>query len=166
MTSIQHVRDPMGAATVLESMTYTWDAMNNKTSGVHPLTVPPENRIYTYDAANRLTQSMLTTAGPPSLINYALDGAGNRQNVIGGPGAGPYVMNPALCEPADRQMNQYTTVAAISRQYDLNGNLISTSVPETFTYDYRNQLVRYIRLGLTTTYQYDALGRRISKNVA
>jgi RHS repeat-associated protein len=71
-------------------------------------------------------------------------------------------------------MNQYSSTPFDERSYDANGNLIvidrapadGTSDVE-MAYDYRNQMVRYRELGsgVTTTYTYDALGRRIGKVV-
>jgi YD repeat-containing protein len=131
---------------------------------------------YTYDAANRLINTIVTddSGAQPSIVrdtDYALDGVGNRTAVTGDNCPGTYVMDPCLPEPADFQMNQYTsTPCDISRSYDKNGNLITIdkgqSVQE-ITYDYRNQMVEYAdpATGMTTTYAYDALGRRIGKIV-
>lgn len=81
----------------------------------------------------------------------------------------PYVPNA---------LNQYTSVGGNSVQHDLNGNLtswVSAYAPpgasagrQTYTYDVENRL-RTVAVGgsntVTTRYDYDGLGRRISKTV-
>jgi RHS repeat-associated protein len=74
-------------------------------------------------------------------------------------------------EPADRQMNQYTTTPFDAETYDRNGNLIANNAGQPnqrlLSYDYRNRLVgaEVQDTGTLATYAYDALGRRISKHV-
>ena len=156
------------AGATIDQRNYAWDAMSNKLS-MDKLAVPPiEHRGYTYDAANRLIAEQIIAGGPPTNINYTLDGDGNRQSVVGGPDAGPYPMSPALCEPGDFQMNQYTSTPFDNRSYDKKGNLVGTfSSPRTFKYDYKNRLVQFTDAGTatTTTYRYDAIGRRVAKTV-
>ncbi len=130
---------------------------------------------YTYDAANRLINTIVTDTGtrPPTIIrdtDYALDGVGNRTLVTGDNYPGTYTMDFTLPEPADFQVNQYTsTPMDISRSYDLNGNLINInySIGQNviMSYDYRNRLVFHSDKAaeINTTYAYDALGRRIKK---
>jgi YD repeat-containing protein len=54
--------------------------------------------------------------------------------------------------------------------YDENGNLTSKTGKAngemtTYTYDAENQLIRADRPGIVAEYRYDALGRRIERNV-
>jgi RHS repeat-associated protein len=69
-------------------------------------------------------------------------------------------MSSATPEPADFQVNQYTTTPLGSRTYDRNGNLTSSG-NNSYVYDYRDQLVQFTCPGTNTTYAYDALGRCI-----
>src|SRR5262249_40054864 len=62
-------------------------------------------------------------------------------------------------------LNNVASSSTIQRQYDANGNLTSTSLPQNLSYDYRNQLVQFIGGGQTATYRYDCFGRRIQKTV-
>jgi RHS repeat-associated protein len=75
-------------------------------------------------------------------------------------------MDPSI-PPADRQVNQYTTVTTNStpaqQLHDENGNNIFDGV-NTHRFNYLNQLTEIIRSDNTrTVYRYDASGRRISK---
>ena len=74
--------------------------------------------------------------------------------------------------PADFQVNQYTTTPFDARQYDENGNLRSTTptgpngVSRTMGFDYANRLVSALLAGgLQAQYRYDALGRRIQRDM-
>jgi len=166
------------SAAVIDQRSYQWDEVYNKTqskdvrAGGSQLTYD-----YTYDAANRLINTIVTDNSTrlPTVVrdtDYALDGVGNRTMVTGDNYPGTYTMNSTLPEPADFQMNQYTnTPMDVSRSYDLNGNLmaINYSVGQnvTMTYDYRNRMVSYTdeAAETSTTYAYDALGRRFEKVV-
>ena len=59
-------------------------------------------------------------------------------------------------------LDQYSSVAAVSKTYDLNGNLI-TDGTNTFEYDEENRLRT---AGTSITYEYDPLGRRRAKTVS
>jgi YD repeat-containing protein len=146
---------------------YLWDQTDNKTAALRVLPPPVEHRQYGYDAANRLLSSQVIPSPP---IQYALDGVGNRTSVVNGSAPGPYTMDSTLPEPADFQMNQYsTTPVETSRTHDPNGNLVQSvaSLSRTFGYDYRDQLVQFQdpNTGQSATYVYDALGRRVQKVV-
>jgi len=159
-TSTTHSRIVGGV--IIDARSYDWDPAHNKLGAHMP---PIEDHIYGYDGANRLIFSHTIPGGGP--INYQLDGAANRLGVAGGPDGGPYTQDPTLPEPADSEMNQYTTTPAGSRVYDRNGNLAQAIAGpiRTFTHDYRNQLVQFhdTATGQTSTYSYDALGRRIRR---
>lgn len=117
---------PLG---VIDDRVYTYDAMGNKKSrrDQTPGTLDLLHTM-TYDRASRMTHVRVTDPGNNVLrdTNYDLDGAGNRLDVLGGLGAGPYHMDPAPV-PADAQVNQYTQTPFDDRTYDNNGNLISIS---------------------------------------
>lgn len=171
MTRSTHVFDPANIARVFDDRSYTWDAMYNKTSR-RDLLPNGLAHNYTYDSIYRLTRSIKTpTSGSSVTINYGFDGVGNRTTVTGGVDAGNYFMNATQPEPADFQMNQYTTTSFDTRSNDTNGNLsrITNSQPtqRSFTYDYRDRIIVHTNAttGITSTYAYDALGRRIAKTV-
>jgi RHS repeat-associated protein len=121
---------------------------------------------------DRLIYSVKTpTGGPVEDIRYVLDGAGNREQVIGGPGTGAYSLSATSPEPADRQVNQYTSTPLGARLHDLNGNVVGDNVflpnEHVLVYNYRNCEVgaRIQDINMTASYAYDALGRRIGKQV-
>ena len=102
---------------------------------------------------------------------YTLDLAGNRLNVTGDNHPGSYTLDATTPEPADFQVNQYTTAPIGDLAYDKNGNRVALSsggmLQEAYEYDYANRLVTYSNLvtGVGATYAYDALGRRILRTV-
>jgi RHS repeat-associated protein len=165
VTGLHHLR--IAGGTSIDQRTFTWDAARNRTSATD-LLAGPLSRTYAYDSLDRLIHSEVAPGGPT--IDYSLSGTGNRLTVSGGPDAGAYSCSPAIPEPADCQVNQYSATPFDTRTSDRNGNLSSiTAGPagRLFEYDWRNQLVTHYDIvsGSTTTYRYDALGRRIEKNV-
>ena len=147
----------------LDTQGFSWNATHSKASSQSGA---PLNNLhqFTYDAARRLTNSQSTLGGT---TGYSLDGAGNRLLVTGGGGGGgggAYTMSAVTPEPADYQVNQYTTTPFGSRTYDHNGNLL-TSGNNSYVYDYRDQMVQHTCPGTNTTFAYDALGRCIQKIV-
>ena len=71
---------------------------------------------------------------------------------------------------AVNNLNQYTTALSQAATYDTDGNLhtwYQAGSLQTYTYDSENRLVQAVNgaTGVTSAYDYDGLGRRISKNV-
>src|SRR5262245_43739016 len=125
-----------------------------------------EQRLYSYDSLDRMVQSRIFSSGP--FTDYQLDGVRNRQFTTK-TDSGSWFMDSTTPEPADAQMNQYTSTPFGPREYDRNGNTTRThSATRQYAYDYRNRLVSFTDTGTgqTTTYRYDALGRRIERSVA
>ena len=174
ITRTTHLTDPAGTATVFDDRSYSWDPMYNKTSRNDEL---PDGvaRAFTYDSIYRLAKSEKSSPIiTPEIIDYTLDGVGNRTTLTRNLTPETYTMDSTSPEPADSQLNQYTETPLDKREYDQNGNLISTdyvvnvggaSRRRLLTYDYRNQMVSHEDLdtGVTSTYIYDAFGRRIQK---
>ncbi|MFC1573029.1 RHS repeat-associated core domain-containing protein, partial [Candidatus Eisenbacteria bacterium] len=174
ITRTTHVRGRGSAAEIIDARTYAWDAMSNKVERADIRAGGPRlKHRYAYDSIYRLRRTVVTDPTPTVLWDeaYDLDGVGNRTEVTGGLNPGPYTMDPTLPEPADLQLNQYTTTSFDGRVYDKNGNLIRVDdgllTQRDFTYDYRNQMVHFSdrETGTTASYAYDALGRRIRKEV-
>jgi YD repeat-containing protein len=103
-TRVTHAK--IGPPTLIDDRTFAWDPKNNKTSRAD-LLPGGVTHGYSYDSADRLIHS----AVPGTPIDYALDGVGNRTSVVGGSDSGFYTMSAATAEPADRQVNQYTSTA-------------------------------------------------------
>lgn len=157
----------LGEGSILHDQHYTWDAMGNKTSRAEPNS---KTNSFHYDSAYRLRLS--TTAAVPGMaqnVEYSLDGVGNRLRVEGGADPGLYAMSSETPEPADRQLNQYTTTPYDNRTYDRNGNLVShgqVANSSTLQFDYRNRLVGFTNGAVGAYYSYDALARRIRRAVS
>ncbi len=168
ITGTQHRR--VADSLTFDQREYLHDPAGNKTSMTDLLAPPPmAATMYDFDSARRLVQSQAGTL-PPTF--YQLDGAGNRRFVGGITDAGPYQLDPALPEPADLQMNQYTQTPFDQRQYDLSGRLTQmvsgAAGTRSLTYDYRSRLVQFGNpaAGVNATYRHDPFGRRIEKNVS
>lgn len=162
-----HVGGPPGSPTLLDHRTFAWDAHHNKTEQMDLLT--GQTRQHRYDSANRMTNSSVTAG---AAIAFVLDAIGNRAQVSAGPGAGAYSLSPAMPEPADAQVNQYTTAAGETRSYDANGNLVARNPAQpdqrVYTFDFKDRLVGYTNAatGEFAAYRYDPFGRRIERSVS
>lgn len=113
-----------------------------------------------------------TPEGPQARTDeYNYDHLGNRTTVYLNKGD----MAQEMIEYDHNLVNQYSTINRSVLglpldgfvEYDDNGNLQTDVNGNTFTYDYRNRLVKVEDADFNTTaeYVYDALGRRISKTV-
>jgi len=160
------------AGLTLDDREYAWDANYNKTRRENIRAAAAGYRhLYAYDPAYRLTQTTIVnraTGQNDRVTQYQLDGVGSRTLVTGSHvlDPGSYTMTP-VCEPADFEMNQYTTTPSGTRAYDKNGNTLTanggTADQVIAGCDYANRMVSATVAGSTTTYRYDVLGRRIVK---
>ncbi len=151
----------MPGSGVFDQRRFAWDSMDNKI--LHRDELSGESLEFAYDSVYRLTSSGLSDTRQA----YHYDSVGNRTRVDGGAFSGRYELDAAVDGPADRQVNQYTVTPSGIRRYDAKGNLLTVGdAQESFTYDYRNQLVAFANpsLGQKSTYRYDALGRRIERS--
>lgn len=141
----------------------TYDAVGNIFSK-KDLLHPTKSEAYTYDAINQLVgfkKGEMTTGveipNPMRQIQYVLDAVGNHSAVTEDGQTTTYTAN---------NRNAYSAVGGTSPytpQYDLNGNLAQDD-HHTYTYDFDNHLIS-VDNGNTATYTYDALGRRIRKQI-
>lgn len=169
-----------GGGAVIDRRVATFDRNQNRTRRAQTTPFfgggPTTTNLFAYDALDRLTQFTRAAGGPDDLFrSYSLDGNGNRTLGISNGVAAPYVMDRTFPDPADFQMNQYTFTPFVlaPEQYDSNGNLIgrvTASAQLGYQYDYANRLVAVADVsgGLpaaVASYNYDALGRRISKTI-
>ena len=147
-----------------ESVSYTYDAANRRTSLTLPNGITAQ---YGYDDADQLTALNYLTAGNAVLgsLAYQYDAAGRRTGTTGswasdqlpGATAGDYTYNAG---------NRLTGGNTYSPAYDNEGQMTQDGQGRTYVWNARHQLSQ-IRQGATTvaSFQYDALGRRIQKNV-
>ncbi|MFQ5853502.1 MAG: RHS repeat domain-containing protein, partial [Candidatus Binatia bacterium] len=144
---------------------YTYDAVGNR------ITRTATNGIanYTYDALNRLTQA--TQPNPVDPLqqlteSFSYDPVGNR--------ASSHLATGQLHDAANRLLED----SRFTFSYDGNGNLaeqVSKANGDrvVYTYSVDDQLIRVEKFTvaagpvpiLTAVYRYDAVGRRIEKNV-
>jgi len=168
----EHVSNPGGSQVLLDSRTYRWDKLYNKTQRKDIRAGGPQlTHDYQYDFAYRLIHTTVTDAIAMVLRDtvYTLDGVGNRMQVVGEPDPGMYTLDATLPDPADYQVNQYTATSVDVRGYDQNGSLSSVNLGQQgqrlVSFDCWNRLVQYIdsSSGQRHAYGYDGLGRRIRK---
>lgn len=144
LTQIQHGQ-PFGARLV-----FTRDAVGRITR----LAGDGDDRSYSYDAVGRLTRAQ--DGSTP--FAYALDPAGN---------------DTARGQIIDVTNNRLMEDSSHVYAYDLNGNMTEKRLKAdqsrtTYAWNVKNQLVRTSRLDPTggvletTTYSYDAFGRRVT----
>lgn len=114
---------------------------------------PQSSEAYTTDALNQL--KTFTKGTQQSVFNY--DGTGNRTSAQ---------INGVTATYAVNSMNAYTSIVyggSVSPAYDGNGNTTNDG-HNTYSYDEENRITK-VNSGATAVYSYDALGRRIQKNV-
>jgi len=169
VVNVQHTLDPLKSAAVFDHRTFTWDQAHRRIARTD---CPVAETVgYRYDSLHRLVGSSRTAGQATLQVDYQLDGVGNRMRVSGGPDAGQYTMSNTVPDPADLQMNQYTSTPSDGRLYDRNGNLtqIDEAVFEPnceIFWDSGDRMVGFHHAsGVVGTYAYDVFGRRIQKRI-
>jgi YD repeat-containing protein len=110
-----------------------------------------QTKNFTYDNIDRLTAMTSGTANE----TYAFDAVGNRNSSHRSSTYG-YQVN-----------NKLTSTATATYSYDANGNMLSKSDATGFWiygWDYENRMVSARKQNKIVRYQYDALGRRVSRS--
>ena len=157
ITSIDHRR----GTTSLVGFDYAHDKEGN-TQFERKRHAPSDSQAYQYDGFHRLVAYRVgslvgsTVPIPATQTAYDLDLLGNWNNTV----------TNGIAEPrTHNEVNEITSIAAAPLLHDDNGNL-SDDRRLAFEYDAENRLVRVSRIAppqVLGEYQYDALGRRISK---
>lgn len=139
---------------------FGYDAANRLTT----LTLPDNVTLeYTYDKKSQVTSIVYKKNGSTlGDLSYTYDASGRRTRIggsfarLGFPAAiGSHTYNAA---------NQMTQRGSSTLTYDLNGNLTNDGT-NTYNWDARNQLTSMSGPGLTASFLYDGMGRRIRKTV-
>jgi RHS repeat-associated protein len=141
-----------------------YDATGRRTG----LTLPNGvQTTYTHDTASRHQQILHAKAGNPlEDIRYQNDASGNRTAYTRNAGHPPL---PTEIQATFNAANQMVSLNDKMFSYDLNGNLTAiqpSGQPATqYTWDARNRLTGIAGPGLTASFKYDALGRRVEKTI-
>ncbi|MGH7962952.1 MAG: DUF6531 domain-containing protein, partial [Candidatus Binatia bacterium] len=141
-------------------VSFGYDDANRRTM----LTLPNGVRLdYAYDNASRLT-GLTYKLGATTLgnLSYGYDANGQRTNV-GGSFARTNLPAPVSAATYDLA-NRMLTFDGFPLTSDFNGNLLSLD-GDTYTWNVRNQLTGIAGAGLSASFSYDALGRRLTKTV-
>jgi RHS repeat-associated protein len=137
-----------------------YDNANRRTSLTYP---NGTSTSYTYDNASRLTS--ITHNGPTGVIealNYIYDAAGNRTSLTRTNGTAS-LLPAAVASASYNAANEQTAFAGATLTYDQNGNLTNDGT-NTYVWDARNRLIG-VSGGMTASFVYDALGRRVGKAI-
>jgi RHS repeat-associated protein len=125
---------------------------------------------YHLDALYRLIHAAYdsTSATPPeSWDNYTASKLDKLVYDLVGNRTDGTILRADAVDYAHNAANEYTTVDQVSYGYDKAGNLTCDGTYE-YEYDYENQLTKIVKQSTSTTlvtFDYDALGRRIARNV-
>lgn len=137
-----------------------YDNANRRTSLTYP---NGTSTSYAYDVASRLTN--ITHNGPSALIEeltYTYDRAGNRISLTRTNGTASLLPNAVASATYDAA-NEQITFAGATLSYDPNGNLTNDGM-NSYNWDARNRLMG-LSGGATASFNYDPLGRRMSKTI-
>ena len=142
---------------------YTYDALSKLTDVTYGNGV---SEHYTYNASrDLLTIEYHFNNNEDVNFTYAYDAVGNLTSFTTNNSS--FLYSPPSDSDADftvNNLNQYVSVNGTAFSYDANGNLTSDGV-NTYAYDATNQLISASNSSCTVTFQYNALGQRIKKEV-
>ncbi len=140
----------------MQNSTFTYDKEMNKTA-INRLNDPSLSEQFTYDNGYRLTNYKRGPVGSPAIHNtYTYDAVGNRTAAN---------LNGAATTYSINNLNQLTGVNSTSFAFDNRGNLTYDGIFYK-TYDAENRLKKDSASPASViSYNYDAIGRRVSKNI-
>ncbi len=142
--------------TLIAGAQHGYDRMNNILDE-QKLHDPPNDEVYAYESAYRLTKFDRPNFGAiePSAAEWTLDGVGNWERVDD-----EFRLHSSFNELIVRDEK--------TLEYDNNGNLVDDG-EFILQWDYKNRLRSVIRKAdgeLVAVYAYDALNRRVRKDVS
>ncbi len=148
---------------------YNYDQLSNRNLLRFASVVP--NRIsYTHEPDDDLDLLTNVLNGAPMTLDYGHNASGQITGIVA---SDAFFLPPPPTATSTayvpNRLNQYSSIGTDPESvYDLNGNLLSwgpTATRNTYTYDSENRLrTATVVGGPTFTYDYDALGRRLSKS--
>ncbi|WP_029922947.1 RHS repeat-associated core domain-containing protein [Nevskia soli] len=159
---LSQIQQAAGASNgnIAQIVTFQYDNANRRTltilaNGVHV--------AYAYDAANQLSGITYTQTNGGLIGNlaYGYDLAGHRTSVSGS--LANVNLPAAIASGVYNANNQLAQWNGVTYSYDANGNLLNDS-SRTYTWNARDQLTSLAGIS-SASFQYDAVGRRIGKNI-
>lgn len=149
MSRLKRLKHQSTSATLVDNQ-YSYNAAS-QISQIAELT---QVKNFTYENVDRLTGMTNGT----STESYAYDDLGNRTSSH----------LSATYGYQTGQFNRLTSTATAGYQFDANGNTIRKSEGQNFwryTWDYENRLTEASTRKEKARYKYDALGRRVERNL-
>jgi len=163
----------VGPAPGFAEFMYGYDNAGNRKyeRRMHESPGSEQGEAFVYDPVDRVvtrkegTLNASNDVGSPTLTQaYTLDGMGNWKT---------HKKNSSTYNQTINSLNQYTVfngpAGQKTLQYDFNGNVVneySGSAQQQYIFDFLNRLTNLVDYNDNiTVYRYDALGRRISKNM-
>jgi RHS repeat-associated protein len=136
-----------------------YDTLGRRTS----LTLPNGVNVqYTYDAASHLTGITYANGGTIlGTLNYTYDSSGRRTQLSSA--IAQATVPAAVASTSYNAANQLKQWGSSALTYDADANL-QTDGTNTYSWSVRNQLAS-ITGASAATFQYDGLGRRVSKTI-
>ena len=148
MSRLSRLKDASTGTTIFDRQ-YSYNSANQ----ISQIAEPDRTKTFGYDNVDRLTSATDAIFGNES---YAFDAVGNRTSSHR---SATYTYQP---------FNRTTGTANSTMMYDLNGNMIQKSEGKDFlryTWDYENRLTEASTRKQRVRYKYDALGRRVERNL-
>ena len=142
------LKDVSSIATLFDQQ-YSYNSANQ----ISQIAEPSQTRIFGYDNIDRLTSMNNGTSDE----SYTFDSVGNR--------TASHRSNTYGYQP----FNRLTSTASSSQNIDSNGNTVSKSEGSNFWrygFDYENRVSSASTRKQTVRYIYDALGRRVRRQIA
>lgn len=155
-----------------QTVTYVWDDGDRLAERTLPNGI---KQTFTYDKADRITLIEYRGAGGTLLeaVAYTYDAAGQRITRSTGSGSNPETAFTAAYDDANRltSLSLAATGRTFAFEYDDNGNLLRKTEQgnaaniTTYRWDSRNRLTEISAPGVSASFTYDALGRRLTRTV-
>lgn len=147
MSRLTRLKDAKGTATLFDrQLSY------NPANQISQILEPTQTRNFNYDAVDRLTSVSGST-----VESYNFDAVGNRTN------------SHLSASYSYQPFNRLTNTATANYVYNSNGNITQKTDGNgttQYVWDYENRLKQVILpTGQMVNYKYDALGRRIERNI-
>lgn len=158
---------PAGTPTILQNLTYSYDAVGNVLSIADANAGGTQTQSFGYDSLDRLTSAAATggISGTYGLETYTFAANGN---LLVRPDVGAYSYNTNLtgcaAGTAANKPHAVTNVGGLAYTYDCNGNMLARNMGTngnfSLAYDGENHLTS-LTGSATASFVYDGDGQRV-----